>query len=215
MERDPRLNGNEDSAEMDAERDSEQESPENGSAPDTEQQETGGMHDELDTERQRAEEYLEQAKRARAELVNYRRRTEEELARMQKHAGERIISKLLPAIDDLDRAINSMSEGERSTSWGEGIMLVQRKIWSTLESEGVQPIEALGQPFDPSLHEAVSMQEGANGATTVVQEYQRGYMLGDRVLRPAMVVVGSADEVAQPASSGNDNDDPDGNTDNE
>jgi molecular chaperone GrpE len=160
----------------------------------TEDAKTGNMEEELEAERQRSAEYLDQAQRARAELVNYRRRTEEELARMQKQAGERIISKLLPAIDDLDRAIDSMSEEERASSWGEGIKLVQRKIWATLESEGVAPIESLGKPFDPSFHEAISMQEGANGATTVVQEFQRGFMLGDRVLRPAMVVVGSADD---------------------
>ncbi len=167
-----------------------------------ENEETGSMEEELDNERQRSAEYLEQAKRARAELVNYRRRTEEEMARMQKQAGERIISKLLPAIDDLDRAIESMSEEERSSSWGEGIILVRKKLWSSLESEGVAPIDALGHPFDPSLHEAISMQEGANGATTVVQEFQRGYMLGDRVLRPAMVVVGSPEDAPEPADSG-------------
>jgi molecular chaperone GrpE len=163
------------------------------SNPEYQRQETDNMEEELEAERQRAAEYLDQAQRARAELVNYRRRTEEELARMQRQAGERIISRLLPAIDDLDRAIESMSEQERSSSWGEGIRLVQRKIWSTLESEGVSAIESLGKPFDPSMHEAISMQEGANGATIVVQEYQRGFMLGDRVLRPAMVVVGKPD----------------------
>lgn len=163
--------------------------------------ETGSMEEELENERQRSAEYLEQAKRARAELVNYRKRTEEEMARMQKQAGERIISKLLPAIDDLDRAIESMSDEERSTSWGEGIVLVHKKIWQNLESEGVQPIESLGQPFDPSKHEAISVQEGANGATTVVQEFQRGYMLGDRVLRPAMVVVGSPEDAPEPEES--------------
>jgi molecular chaperone GrpE len=163
------------------------------SNPEYQRQETDNMEEELEAERQRAAEYLDQAQRARAELVNYRRRTEEELARMQRQAGERIISRLLPAIDDLDRAIESMSEQERSSSWGEGIRLVQRKIWSTLESEGVSAIESLGKPFDPSMHEAISMQEGANGATIVVQEYQRGFMLGDRVLRPAMVVVGEPD----------------------
>jgi molecular chaperone GrpE len=171
----------------------------------TEDAKTGNMEEELEAERQRSAEYLDQAQRARAELVNYRRRTEEELARMQKQAGERIISKLLPAIDDLDRAIDSMSEEERASSWGEGIKLVQRKIWATLESEGVAPIESLGKPFDPSFHEAISMQEGANGATTVVQEFQRGFMLGDRVLRPAMVVVGSADDA--PDLNDEDNDD--------
>jgi molecular chaperone GrpE len=167
------------------------------STDETEELKTGSMEEELEAERQRSAEYLDQAQRARAELVNYRRRTEEELARMQKQAGERIISNLLPAIDDLDRAIESMSDDERASSWGEGILLVQRKIWSTLESEGVAPIISLGQPFDPSLHEAISMQKGANGATTVIQEYQRGFMLGDRVLRPAMVVVGSAEDAPE------------------
>jgi molecular chaperone GrpE len=189
MERDPGLDEEHRSTEAAADSDSDQDR--DGG---TENKETSGMEEELESERQRSAEYLEQAQRARAELVNYRRRTEEELARMQKQAGERIISKLLPAIDDLDRAIDSMSNEDRASSWGEGIVLVQRKIWSTLESEGVAPIESLGQPFDPSIHEAISMQEGANGATVVVQEYQRGFMLGDRVLRPAMVVVGSAED---------------------
>ncbi len=188
MNRDLHVNDFDRQADQAAEQDQSPDEP--GAAEDMK---TGSMEEELETERQRSAEYLEQAQRARAELVNYRRRTEEELARMQKQAGERIISKLLPAIDDLDRAIDSMSEDDRASSWGEGIILVQKKIWSTLESEGVSPIESLGQPFDPSLHEAISMQEGANGATTVVQEFQRGFMLGDRVLRPAMVVVGSAD----------------------
>ncbi len=160
----------------------------------SQQTKTGSMEEELENERQRSAEYLDQAQRARAELVNYRRRTEEELARMQKLAGERVLAKILPAIDDLDRAIKSMDAADRQSSWGEGIILVQKKIWGMLESEGVSPIESLGKPFDPSVHEAISMQEGAGGATTVVQEFQRGFMLGDRVLRPAMVVVGSAED---------------------
>lgn len=179
----------------------------------SEQTKTGSMEEELENERQRSAEYLDQAQRARAELVNYRRRTEEELARMQKQAGERILAKLLPAIDDLDRAITSMSDADRKTSWGEGIMLVQKKIWGTLESEGVSPIESLGQPFDPSIHEAISMQDGANGATTVVQEFQRGFMLGNRVLRPAMVVVGSAENVPSTSNDSEVSDDGDSNDD--
>jgi molecular chaperone GrpE len=171
----------------------------------TDETKTGSMEEELEAERQRSAEYLEQAQRARAEFVNYRRRTEEELARMQTQAGERIISKFLPAIDDLDRAIESMSEEDRTSSWGEGIILVQKKIWSTLESEGVKPIHAVGKPFDPSLHEAISMRDGANGATTVIQEYQRGFMLGERVLRPSMVVVGSADDAPEPSPENDEN----------
>jgi molecular chaperone GrpE len=196
MKRDPNVDEDARQAEMAADQDES-----TISEPEEEDKKTGSMEEELENERQRSAEYLEQAQRARAELVNYRRRTEEELVRMQKQAGERILSKLLPAIDDLDRAIDSMSEEDRASSWGEGILLVQKKMWSTLESEGVAPIEALGHPFDPSLHEAISMQEGANGATTVVQEYQRGFMLGERVLRPAMVVVGSAEDAPEPANT--------------
>jgi molecular chaperone GrpE len=191
MKRDSRLNGEAAPDEQVAENSDEQ-------ATDTEDMSENGeavnMQDELAAERQRSAEYLDQAQRARAELVNYRRRTEEELVRMQRQAGERIISKLLPAVDDLNRAIESLSDEDRETSWAEGIALIQRKLWSILESEGVSPIESLGKPFDPSLHEAISIQDGAEGASTVVQEYQRGYMLGDRVLRPAMVVVGSPEE---------------------
>lgn len=195
MKRDPHVDDNAPEADESADQ---AESPNDTGG--TEDTKTGSMEEELETERQRSAEYLEQAQRARAELVNYRRRTEDELARMQKQAGERVIKNFLPAIDDLDRAIASMSQEDRATSWGEGIMLVQKKIWATLESEGVAPIESLGQPFDPSLHEAISMQEGANGAPTVVQEYQRGFLLGDRVLRPAMVVVGSQEDAPDTAT---------------
>ncbi len=195
MERDPRFDDGEEPVEQVDGQGEDEASTLSESSPDSPESDVAGsMEEELEAERQRSAELLDQAQRARAELKNYRRRTEEEMARMQTQAGERIISKLLPAIDDLNRAIDLMDDESRSSSWGEGIILVQRKIWSTLESEGVKPIEAIGQPFDPSLHEAISMQEGANGATTVIQEFQRGYMLGDRVLRPAMVVVGNEND---------------------
>jgi molecular chaperone GrpE len=159
---------------------------------------------ELEAERIRAAEYLDQAQRARAEFVNYRRRTEQEMQQIRQAAGERIIQRLLPTLDDLNRAIESMPEEERERPWGQGIVLIQRKLWSTLESEGVRPIDAVGQPFDPSRHEAVSVQEGANGATIVVDEYQRGYTLHDRVLRPSMVVVGSLESGKQGQSTDSD-----------
>jgi molecular chaperone GrpE len=146
---------------------------------------------ELEAERARSAELLDQAQRARAEFVNYRRRTEQEIVQLRQSAGERIIQKLLPALDDLNRAVDAMPDAERETPWAQGIILIQRKLWSLLESEGVRPIDAVGQPFDPSRHEAVSIQEGTNGATFVVDEYQRGYTLHDRVIRPSMVVVGS------------------------
>ena len=186
MERDPHVNGNPDA----------DGSPAGDIGTDQHEEETSesveqtSLHEELEAERQRSAEYLDQAQRARAELVNYRRRTDEELERMKTQAGERIISRLLPVFDDLNRAIETLDDEQRDSPWGEGMLLILKKLWSTLESEGVRPIESLGMPFDPALHEAVSMQEGADGTPVVVQEFQRGYTMGDRVIRPAMVVVG-------------------------
>lgn len=145
---------------------------------------------QLEEERARAAEYLEQAQRARAELINYRRRTEQEMQQIRQHAAERLITRILPVLDDFHRAIGMVPEDEREDSWVQGILLIERKLWSILEAEGVRPIEAIGKPFDPSLHEAVTVEDNAGNADTVVEEFQRGYTLHDRVLRPSMVKVG-------------------------
>lgn len=153
--------------------------------------EAGTMIAELEEERARSAEYLEEAQRARAEFINYRRRTEQEMQQVRRHAGEQIISQLLPVVDDFHRAIEVLPEDELENPWMQGILLIERKLWSILEAAGVRPIEAVGKPFNPSLHEAVMVDEESEGADTVVAEFQRGYMLHDRILRPAMVKVGS------------------------
>lgn len=147
---------------------------------------------ELEAERVRSADFLEQAQRSRAELVNYRRRTEQEIEQIRQHAGERLITRLLPVIDDFHRALDAVPDDERENSWLQGVLLIERKLWSIMESEGVRPIEALGKRFDPSLHEAVTIEDGAQGAETVVAEFQRGYTLHDRVIRPSMVKVGNS-----------------------
>ena len=153
---------------------------------------------QFEAERERAEEYLEQARRARAELVNYRRRTEQEMEQARRNAGERIIARILPVADDFDRALGAVPESEMNNPWIQGMLLIERKLWSILESEGVKPIEAVGQPFNPAMHEAVSMESG--GGDQVVEEYQRGYTLHDRVIRPAMVKVGQGKRNGQEAN---------------
>lgn len=161
-------------------------------APPTDEPSVQELHELLDQERARAAEFLEQAQRARAELINFRRRTEQEIQEIRKHAGEHLISRLLPVLDDFHRAMESVPAEHRDDPWVQGMMLIERKVWSILEAEGVRPIDAVGKPFDPALHEAVTVEEGAESADTVVQEFQRGYLLHDRVLRPAIVKVGSA-----------------------
>jgi molecular chaperone GrpE len=148
------------------------------------------LAEELEQERMRSSEYLDQAQRARAELINYRRRMEQETQNARKFAAEHLISRILPVIDDFQRANEAIPPEERDDPWVQGMRLIERKMWSILEYEGVKPIESVGKPFDPSIHEAVSVD--ADGGDTVVEEFQRGYMLHDRAIRPAMVKVGRA-----------------------
>jgi len=148
------------------------------------------LADALETERARAAEYLDQAQRTRAEMINYRRRMEQEMQVTRRFAAEHLISRILPVIDDFHRAIAAVPDSERESPWVQGMLLIERKMWSVLESEGVRPIDALGKPFDPSVHEAVSID--SDGGDTVVEEFQRGYTLHDRIIRPAMVKVGPA-----------------------
>ncbi len=150
--------------------------------------EVQSLAEELEAERIRSSEYLEQAQRARAELINYRRRMEQEMQSVRRFASENLISRILPVIDDFQRANEAIPTEERENAWVQGMRLIERKMWSILESEGVRPIEAIGKPFDPSVHEAVSID--SDGGDTVVAEFQRGYTLHDRPIRPAMVMVG-------------------------
>jgi len=111
-----------------------------------------------------------------------------------------LISKLLSVLDDFDRALASVPE-DAHEGWVDGIRLVERKLRTVLDSEGVTPIEAVGQPFDPNLHEAVVHEETSDYPDNlVIDEVQRGYRLGERVLRPALVRVANnpADSTMNP-----------------
>lgn len=148
------------------------------------------LMDELERERAKAAEYLDQAQRARAELLNYKRRTEQEMQQFRRSASEHLITRLLPVVDDFNRAVESVPDEKLENSWIQGFLLIQRKLWSILEAEGVRPIESVGQPFDPTIHEAVTFDSDGEGVDIVISEFQRGYTLNDRIIRPAMVQVG-------------------------
>ncbi len=141
-----------------------------------------------------AAEYLDALQRERASFINYRRRTDQERTETIQYATVALIKKLLPVVDDFDRALASIPEEERKNNkWVEGVDLIARKLHTIMEQEGVQPIEALGQPFDPNLHEAVAFEDNAeaerNHEDTVAEVFSKGYKMHDRVLRPAMVKV--------------------------
>jgi molecular chaperone GrpE len=128
--------------------------------------------------------------RAAAEFANARRRAELRADLEVRAAKELILSGFLPVVDDLDRAMLAVPADGDAYPWLEGFSLIQRKLASALERQGVTPIQAEGQPFDPVLHQAVIMEDaGDTPSGTVLQELQRGYLLEGRVLRPAMVKV--------------------------
>ena len=139
--------------------------------------------------REQADENLRNWQRAAADFSNYKRRTEDERKAVNLMANAVLLSRLLAVIDDFDRALESVPE-DIHEGWLDGIRLVERKLQALLEAEGVTPIEAVGQPFDPNLHEAVVHEETIEHPdNTVIGEVQRGYLLHDRVLRPSLVRV--------------------------
>jgi molecular chaperone GrpE len=145
-------------------------------------------------ERDLAAEYLDALQRERANFINYRRRTEQERAELTQYATAKLLQKLLGVVDDFDRALAAIPQEERKgNKWVEGVELIARKLHTLLDQEGVEAIEALGQPFDPNLHEAVAFEDnteqGSAHVDTVSEVFTKGYRLHDRVLRPAMVKV--------------------------
>lgn len=144
----------------------------------------------LEEETSRADKYLANWQRTQADLSNFRKRTEQEKGDLIRFAGVSLVGRLLPVVDDLERALSAVPEQERSSGWVEGVRLIDRKLRSLLEQEGVVPIDALGRDFDPRIHEAVMREDGEGDVDVVVEEFQKGFKIHDRVIRPAMVKVG-------------------------
>jgi len=150
----------------------------------------------LQEEKEKAQRLLANWQRAEADFANYKRRIEQERAEAGRLANAALIINILPVLDDLERALTSLNIELAGLTWFDGIRLIYRKLQLVLESAGVSQIEAEGRPFDPRFHEAVMYGEGEEGK--VVAEVQRGYKINDRVLRPAMVVVGKGKEKKPP-----------------
>ncbi len=145
--------------------------------------------------KKKAEDYLANWQRAQADLINYKRRSDLEKEEIGKFAKTQLMLTLLPILDDLERAFDSMTPEADELNWIEGIRLIERKLRAGLEAQGLSQIEALGKPFDPNFHEAVMHGKGEEGI--VIEELQKGYKLHDRVIRPTKVVVGNGEEGEQ------------------
>jgi molecular chaperone GrpE len=146
--------------------------------------------EELAAKAEKADEYLELAQRTKADFENYRKRAAREAAAAQERGMVKLALELLPAVDDLDRALQATDGAETDEILASGLKLVQAGVIAALARVGIEPYSPEGERFDPQHHEAVAQQpvEGAEPGT-IVEVYQRGYRKGDAVLRPARVVV--------------------------
>jgi molecular chaperone GrpE len=136
-----------------------------------------------------AARYLDLAQRTQAELENLRKRAARDVAQAGERAKARLIRELLPVLDNLERALATANPEEDHLA--EGVRLVHVELVSTLERNGIKAFDPAGEPFDPTVHEAISMREGDNGSGMVLDVVEKGYKLGDAVIRPARVVVSS------------------------
>lgn len=144
----------------------------------------------LEQAQAKANEYLEGWQRALADFSNYKKRVERDQVQTYQSAVGSVVKRYLVVLDDLERALNNRPKDGDGAAWAGGIELIYRKLVLTLEADGVKEMEAEGRQFDPNFHEAI-MQEASNDHASgeIIEVVQKGYMIGERVLRPAMVRV--------------------------
>jgi molecular chaperone GrpE len=158
-----------------------------GSESQREQQDEESLEQRLEALTAERDEYVNHLQRVAAEFENYRKRTAREQADFAARANERLVKELLPVLDDLGRALEAAEEHEEA-KLEEGVRLVHRQLAELLRKEGLAEIETDGN-FDPHVHEALLSQPSEAPEGSVIDVVQKGYRLGDRVLRPARVVV--------------------------
>lgn len=151
-------------------------------------EEIADLQSSLAESESKSTEYLDGWQRARAELTNYRKRVERDRIQNRKNIAGEVIKRYLPIVDDFERALKDRPQDGSGALWAEGVELVYRKMLAVLEAEGVTPMNPEGETFDPNLHEAIMQTESdEHESDQVIEVLQRGYMIGERVLRPAMV----------------------------
>lgn len=156
------------------------------------------VKDQLAAAREELTEARDRVLRVSAEFENYKKRSAREMTSHRKHANEKLIKALLPVVDNLELAIRSAKEnGKEGDGLLEGVEMTHKEILKVFAQFGVTPIEAEGKPFDPAVHEA-AMQEPSDDfpENTVIREFQKGYLIHERLLRPTMVVVSKGPEAS-------------------
>jgi molecular chaperone GrpE len=150
--------------------------------------EVASMKKELEEACSRAAEYLDGWQRSVAEFANYKKRQEREREQVYQNAAGTIVKRYLEIIDDLERALKKRPQDGEGAVWATGVELIYHKFLTILETEGIKVMNAAGQPFDPTRHEAISQEDSPDHESgQIIDVVQNGYMLGERVLRPALV----------------------------
>jgi molecular chaperone GrpE len=148
--------------------------------------------DDLAVARRERDDYYDRLLRKTAEFDNYRKRVERERREMAQYAAGDVLEALLPIVDDLERALQAET-GPEAAAYRKGVELIYKQLQDLLSKRGVTPLETVGKPFDPRFHQAITYESSPGRAEgEVVEEVRRGYMHGDRLLRPAMVKVAKA-----------------------
>jgi molecular chaperone GrpE len=148
------------------------------------------LQTELEEAQAKTQEYLDGWQRALADFSNYKRRVERDQQLNYQNTIGIVVKRYLPILDDLERALNNRPAEGDGAVWAGGIELIYRKFLMALEADGVQPMQAEGEQFDPNLHEAISQEPSPDHESgQVIEVLQKGYLLGERVLRPAIVRV--------------------------
>lgn len=153
-------------------------------------EELNALKDELEAVQTKSKEFFEGWQRERADFINYKKRIERDQAQLHQVITANILKKFLPILDDMELAIKNRPEDATDQSWWEGMELIARKLQGILEAEGVSRIQAEGAFFDPTRHEAITHEDNPDYQSgQVIEVVQQGYIIGDRVIRPALVRV--------------------------
>ncbi|MBM6803072.1 nucleotide exchange factor GrpE [Mediterraneibacter glycyrrhizinilyticus] len=172
------------------ENESDKEDASDGSASKTEKKKFFGKKNKKDKKDEKIEELTDRLTRQMAEFDNFRKRTEKEKSQMYEIGAKDIIEKILPVVDNFERGLSSVSEEDKATPFAEGMEKIYKQLMTTLEGIGVKPIEAVGQEFNPDFHNAVMHVEDEElGENIIAEEFQKGYMYRDSVVRHSMVKV--------------------------
>ena len=143
----------------------------------------------LEQERKKSGDYLNNLKFLQADLENYRKRMDREVRDIEEFSTAGLVKKLIPVLDDLDLGVASAERTPQTKEFLEGLEMVRRRLLTALESEGLEEIDSIGQPFNPDLHEAVDKVQGTGHKDTIVEEIRKGYIFKGKILRPSMVKV--------------------------